>query len=404
MDISKFNRSKRLTLDLETTVNNIGKFRIGKFAANPFHPENRIVSIGVLKDANYWSVYSDRLISPTTTYDVFLGIGNIYNYYLVGHNLKFDLQYLRKADEDYYYELIKHCMVWDTMTVEYLLSGQQDKFISLDECIERYNLPNKKDGKISEYWEAGVKTEDIPKEELLDYMRNDVEMTDLLYLRQYDRVNSLGMLPLIHSQMEALLALTEMEYNGCFLNINRAEEYAEPLNKKIHNLVATCNEFLRTKGIPNPNCNSSKQISLALFGGYLTEQIKVPDLDENGVHKKFKSGLRVGQLRYKNGEREVLIEGEYTPKEEWLGKDGQYSTAEEVLKTLSKQQGGATSFLSTILELRGLVKDLGTYYIGYMEKTWDDGLLHPNFNTTKTNTGRLSCTSPNMQNLTSSED
>src|SRR5690606_22319783 len=62
-----------------------------------------------------------------------------------------------------------------------------------------------------------------------------------------------------------------------------------------------------------------------------------------------------------------------------------------------------------ILKLRKPHKLLGTYVLPLLEghpdsKVYDDGMLHPIFNHTFTNTGRLSCEEPNMQNFPKRSD
>lgn len=51
-----------------------------------------------------------------------------------------------------------------------------------------------------------------------------------------------------------------------------------------------------------------------------------------------------------------------------------------------------------ILEYRTLAKISSTYFKGFLDLTGEDGFLHPNFNQ-NVSTGRMSCSSPNLQNL-----
>lgn len=60
--------------------------------------------------------------------------------------------------------------------------------------------------------------------------------------------------------------------------------------------------------------------------------------------------------------------------------------------------------LEKIKEMRTLSKDIVTYYEGYSNLTWGTtGLIHHSLNHCSTGTGRLSCTSPNLQNTTTEE-
>lgn len=96
------------------------------------------------------------------------------------------------------------------------------------------------------------------------------------------------------------------------------------------------------------------------------------------------------------------------PKPEWESADpGVYSTAAEVIEALGSRD---LPFLKAMAKLQKLTKDLGTYYITTDEKTGEqkgmltlvgpDGIVHHSINHTNTVTGRLSCSNPNLQNLT----
>jgi len=101
----------------------------------------------------------------------------------------------------------------------------QDKTIryaSLDELAIKYGLAIK-DSKIKEYWDNRVETEDIPYEELAAYLNNDIYVTHEIFKKQLIEADTKGILPLIKTQMEALLATTEMEYNGMYFEAAQAE-------------------------------------------------------------------------------------------------------------------------------------------------------------------------------------
>jgi len=80
-------------------------------------------------------------------------------------------------------------------------------------------------------------------------------------------------------------------------------------------------------------------------------------------------------------------------------KKGIYSVDEEILATFP------CSFTTSVLEYRTMAKDLSTYYKPYIALTWPtDRCIHPKYNHCATATGRLSSSSPNMQNVTNGEE
>lgn len=166
------------------------------------------------------------------------------------------------------------------------------------------------------------------------------------------------------------------------------------------------------------NFNSPTQLSLLFFGGYVKEIVKEPLLNELGVHLETKSGDNKGQLRYKNVKKEVYIRGlGLKPIPVWkTKKDGIYQTNESVLSQIANRNiessfgyiEEAVKIAQYMLQLRQLEKLLGTYYKGTEKFVYPDSCVHhqlchcgyekDNHVGGGTGTGRLSCTSPNMQN------
>lgn len=319
---------------------------------------------------------------------------------IVGHNVKFDLLYLLKQSPKWRKEFYKH-KIWDTQHVEYLLSGQVDKFISLDSLSERQGLPLK-DSAIKDMWDGGMETEDIPTEKLVEYCQQDVSNTHAIFLDQVKRVTALGMEKLVLSQMQALQALVEMEYNGIVYSGTKLNHYADDLIRTTKLLEDELHNIGSEVGIPDFNPASRVDLNLLFFGGEKAVVDKVID-------GEYKTGKRKGQLKYKNAVRIVRVDGvisKYYPG--WpshdlkRGKDGLRNIDEDALAELSKRYPGITQVITTILRLRAVTKEYKTYVIGYSKYGWPHisnlNIIHPNFNTTSTSTGRLSSSNPNMQN------
>ena len=97
---------------------------------------------------------------------------------LVGHNIKFDLKWLRACGFTYTGK------VYDTMIAEYIIHGGEKVPLSLEKCCERYALSPKKTGLIEEYMKKIVSFEDIPWKVVEEYGRADVQITKELYEAQ----------------------------------------------------------------------------------------------------------------------------------------------------------------------------------------------------------------------------
>lgn len=142
--------------------------------------------------------------------------------------------------------------------------------------------------------------------------------------------------------------LAEMEFNGFKVDLDILNQLGDEFDSKIHNLTEEIYELAGEEF----NINSPKQLGEILFN-----KLKLP------VIKRTKTG---------------------------------YSTDVEVLDKLRGQH----DIIEKILKYRQLVKLKSTYIDGLInlvdEKT---NKIHSSFNQTVTNTGRISSTEPNLQNI-----
>lgn len=365
----------RLVIDLETTV----RCPVGNNKANPMWQGNKVIAWGTIaaagKFSSYGSKYDAAGLDLTPLQYACAGADLV-----IGHNVKFDLLYIYRNTNN------KLPRIWDTQLAAYLLSAQQHQYASLDELtLEYIGAHALKDDKIKAYWKAGVATEDIPKAELMAYLEGDVRNTAEIFEQQWASAESLDILPLMLTQMDALRATTEMNRNGMRVDwgyvtaqriayqkiLEEAREYAEQL-------------------APGVDTASPKQLSLYFFGGEEKYKEKVQD----GLYKN-------GNPRFKTVEKVRKVEGKYPPTGE-LGKGGYYSTDDSVLKELAFNR--ADQLASTLLTIREASKIKETYYDGLHGLRFPDDNIYPNLNHCATKTGRLSATNPNLQNQTDAGD
>jgi DNA polymerase I-like protein with 3'-5' exonuclease and polymerase domains len=372
---------------------------IGSNPASPFDPRNKIVCVATKqKNVAPDVVYGDRLKAPIRAL-------------FVGQNLKFDLLHLvcaRKREglfstKDLTKDLAS-LMIWDTMLAEYLLTGQQSMMASLDELALKYG-GTVKDDEIKELWNQGHLTSDIPRSKLTPYAKDDVVNTEIVFLAQYKLAAEMGMLPLMESQMKALLATTVMEFNGMAFDKEKA---VDAIVQGEHELKQMVPEVNMAMGFANANCMSSKQVGMWLFGGVLMDKVPAPVLDDQGNTVKYKSGMKKGLVKTKLTEIYTNIPAKFKCEDDWKTKTGKFKVDNDTLKAvinvaLTNGDNDTADALTKLLEVRKLSKDVSTYYTGYSNLTWPDGCIHPNVNHTSTGTGRLSCSAPNLQNVTSKE-
>lgn len=141
------------------------------------------------------------------------------------------------------------------------------------------------------------------------------------------------------------------------------------------------------------NPNSNHHMSCIFFSGTLAfEEVVADGFYKNGnpKTKKVKKLKPIRGLGIK-------------PHISWkTSKPGVFSVKEEVLAVLANSKVGS-EIAKVMLEIRGLEKELSTYYDSVEELIYPDGCVHAQFNHTATNTGRLSCSKPNIQNSPSGD-
>lgn len=305
---------------------------------------------------------------------------------IVGFNFKFDYHWLQKWGIN-----LADKRLWDCQIAEFVLERQQNPYPSLEQAAVKYDLGHKIDVIKQEYWDKGINTDEIPWGVLKDYAVQDALLTLGVYHKQQSQVQGRQrqLLSLLNADLHVL---QEMERNGIVYDEQLCETRSAELEGEISERQAFLNNFYPDIPI---NWGSGDQLSAFLYGGTITQTVKVHD----GF---YKSGAKKGQPKFRNSEVEHQLPRLYTPlKGTELKKEGFYATNEDTLLKLKGNKGP----LKVLLELSKLEKLNGTYYKGIpklnREMNWPTGLLHGNFNQCVAGTGRLSSNKPNLQNFAS---
>ena len=186
---------------------------------------NQIVAIGLKYgslDQFEWGLDErdlGRCTGLVTFYEPPLFGYNWLNYVktIVGHNIKYDLLYL--WDSPVIHKFFQEGgMIWDTAIAEYILTGQQHKYPALrDIAVNKYGC-KEREKFMEAYWDKKIDTIHIPKGIVLQDLRSDLEDTEAVYLQQLVLALKNKQSRLITAQMDSLLATTDMEYNGMYVN------------------------------------------------------------------------------------------------------------------------------------------------------------------------------------------
>ena len=358
-------------LDVETTI-----FQKG----NPFSIQNKLVLVGI---GDYMGMEKEKIQEEINNTKL-----------LVGFNIKFDLHWIKNYEINF-----SNCLVWDCQLAFFLLSGQSSALPSLDTVCSVYGLGTKLDRVKLEYWEKGIDTDAIPGDVLREYLQQDLLLTEHVYLKQRELfLKEPQLYKLFRLQCADLLVLQEMEHNGMGFNSKAAADLALGEERKLSEVELKLQEGYENIPI---NWQSRDHLSAYLYGGSIIYKERQPI----GF---YKTGNKIGEIRYKVLERKFDLPRLYTPPEgSQLKKEGFYSTDEDTLKSIrcSRQQ---RKRLELILEGAQSSKLIGTYYRGIpeliKEMDWPPNKIHGTFNQCITRTGRLSSSRPNLQNFAGEVD
>lgn len=364
--------------DLETTIFNKG---------NAFDSRNEVCFVG-LGDKVWDIAYSDEpygdklkeIQDEIQATDV-----------LVFVNAKFDLHHLRNLNISF-----GECRIWDCALVDFMLEGQTTPYPSMNKMAEKYGLSQKPDIKTN-YWENGIDTKDIPREEIVSYLKDhDLTTTYKIFEIQREIVSKkpTQFQRLVSLANQDILVLAEMEYNGFYFDESLCKEKAVELEQKIKDLRMELNDY---HNIEEFNTESGDHLSALLYGGTIT-------ISRKELVGTYKTGDRKGEDKYGWRDYDYTLPRLFNPlpKTE-LKKEGFWQTGEDVLRQLKCRDKAGKRLLEVILELAKLEKMVGTYYNGLpklrQEMNWKPNYLHGNLNQVTARTGRLSSTKPNLQNI-----
>lgn len=370
---------KILTLDCETTTYESG---------NPFSTHNKLCYVGLrLHSGEYKDFSIEYDDSPFG--GCLSSIQEIINDHdcIVGFNTKFDLHWLLRYGLN-----LDNKRFWDTQLVEFILENQSNPYPNLNSVSVKYGFSGKLDKVKLDYWDKGLDTTDVPVDILREYLRIDVEQTYNVFSVQFSLVESRGITRLISLANQDMFVLLNIEHNGMLYNTKQSKQDGDNLQGELNEI----DSLLRsTVGVPEFNPGSNDHISACLYGGTLRFPYR-----ETYIFT-YKDGRTKERQRW--SEASVTLPRLVEPlKGSALAKEGYFATNEPTLASL-KAKGKAKDIIALIRRRSELEKRRGTYLHGLpalMEKKgWRENMIYGQLNQCVAITGRLSSSSPNLQNM-----
>ena len=422
----------KLTLDVENTVTHRG----GKLHLDPFESDNKLVMVGCLTDGNEETLFRD-------TFD---GVQEILDEatILIGHNIVHDLLWLWECGFKY------DGAVFDTMLVEYVLQCGNKQPLSLEACANRYELQTKKQDTMKEYFKNKVPIDEIPKQELADYLTADLkatqELSDVLYKKLNTKEYS-GLMNTVVLTNRVAVTLARIYQNGFTVDMTKLNEVRDEFEKeKAETEKRLTKQVTNLMGDTPINLNSPEQMSWVIYSRKPKDKVEwantfSPYMDTKEYKKQVKEKSDIvyktdaqrcagclggGQVRKvrKNGVPFIntnrcdacngigyhfvpstLVAGLKfsAPTAKWVSANG-FTVNKTNLLTLQgiarkNELHDAVSFLTDLQRLSALDTYLSSFVEGIITHTKPDGKLHVRLLQHRTATGRFSGADPNMQNM-----
>ncbi len=373
--------------------------------------------------------------------------------YVVAHNAKFDVAWLREVGIDCRSKII------DTMINEYILNkGIRDK-LSLKALAEKYDV-TRKDDSLADAFKEGLNYSDMSKEDQTTYLYYDIVATAEVFERQealFKKNSNKSLIPIRDLMCEFCDVLTDIERSG--MAIDTAEMHKVDHDYQVEQAELT--EYLNSTvkklvGDTPINLSSPEQLSQVIYSYKLKDKKTWRDVmnigvDARGKPKRRPKMMESGFVRcidecfvptfktqakrclfcngkgtiqkykkdgtpYKNTTKCVHCEGTGFIYKELgdiaglkvnptlaLASAGGFKTDKHTLVELERGQSNqeVKKFLNSLIRLSAIDTYRSSFIEGIFKNMVNstDNILHANFNQCTTATGRLSSSNPNLQNM-----
>ena len=442
-----------LVIDLEVDLNGDRK------DPSPYNKDNTLVAIGytyrALDGSPIWN-------SDGAVYIKKFPVDNYYLYefqkaideakYVVAHNAKFDVAWLREAGINCDVKII------DTMINEYVLSKGLRNKLSLDALSEKYKVIRKQ-SLLKDTLDKGLNYSDMSDEDQRKYLYYDVMSTAEVFQKQqalFKRKSNHSLVAIRDLMCEFCDVLTDIERAGMAIDIDVLNKVDEDYEKEQGYLQMYLNTTVsKLVGDTPINLSSPEQLSQVVYSyklkdkktwrevmnigvdargkpkrrpkmmdsgfvkcvdecfvpTYKTQAVKCPHcFGKGGYWKIKKDGTRFKNMTkcdHCNGtgfqykELSEMAGLQVTPTVA-LASAGGFKTDKNTLVELEKTQRNpeVKKFLNSLIRLSAIDTYRSSFIEGIKKGIREgDTILHANFNQCITATGRLSSSNPNLQNM-----
>lgn len=303
---------------------------------NPYVPGSRIIACGT--SVKRYTGYCTSKLGKVA------GILSNKSILKIGHNIKFDIKWwwLHGGEFD--------GKIYDTLVAEHLLD-ENTPSLGLKELAAQYTDMGPYSAELEKTLKEVGGMENVPFSILSKYCAQDVDATLRLRKRQIPRLIEEGLMPLMYLTMAGEMVMARAEYLGVKVDQFKHRKLEKIYRKRLIKLKQELSD-LSNGELENPR--STPQIIKVI-----TKQLKLPIIRRTKTNKPSVNVLSLNEL----------------------------------------SDADTSGFIKLLLKYRNLRGDYSKYLT--LKKTlWEpDGKIHCNFNIAGADTGRYTCTNPNLQQV-----
>ena len=361
------------------------KFRLVGISISWGEYDNYYIPVGHIRDEDVF-----RQLQLSTVVDYLKPIFEREDVRIIGHNLKFDVHVLSRVGID-----IKTRDLFDTMIASWLCDENTPNGLK-ENSAEKLGIDQTHFKEVTDSIPSSIKKQFGLKanskgtfdmtliDDAAPYALDDAFYTfelykgflDLLEAENMDKIYFKVYVPFIRT-------IYDMEHRGVTVDVSRLQEMKKEIDSDMDNLAYELTELAGVE----INLSSSQQLAELLYG----------------YRKKARDGSE-GKVN------ENIIRKSFNFRIMSTTKGGAPQTNNDCIWALSrmnfkdKRKKEGVEFCKLLLEYKKLDKLKSAFIDGLLEQLYDDGKAHPSFNIIGTDSGRLSCSSPNLQQLPKADE
>lgn len=361
------------------------KFRLVGISISWGEYDNYYIPVGHIRDEDVF-----RQLQLSTVVGYLKPIFEREDVRIIGHNLKFDVHVLSRVGIN-----IKTRDLFDTMIASWLCDENTPNGLK-ENSAEKLGIDQTHFKEVTDSIPSSIKKQFGLKanskgtfdmtliDDAAPYALDDAFYTfelykgflDLLEAENMDKIYFKVYVPFIRT-------IYDMEHRGVTVDVSRLQEMKKEIDSDMDNLAYELTELAGVE----INLSSSQQLAELLYG----------------YRKKARDGSE-GKVN------ENIIRKSFNFRIMSTTKGGAPQTNNDCIWTLSrmnfkdKRKKEGVEFCKLLLEYKKLDKLKSAFIDGLLEQLYDDGKAHPSFNIIGTDSGRLSCSSPNLQQLPKADE